>query len=354
MGGPTTSLWPRLAGLPLVVETYELVRLEVPPEIGVERVTTVIRLRGGGLDGTGEDIGPFPADHEAFVAAGPVLPLAGEWTLESFCEHVAGLDQWPEPPQWEPMRRWRNWAFEAAALDLALRQSGRALHEALGLEPRPLRFVNSLGLGKPASIDTIHRRLGTHPGLRFKLDVEPGWSLELMGELRATGAVDTIDFKGRYGLEVEDGDALLPMYERVLQSFPGAVLEDPHDEADITTLLASHRDRVSFDAPIHTVDDFASLPLQPGFVNVKPCRVGSLRDLMELYAHCAREGLHMYGGGMGELGVGRLQIQLLASLFHPDAPNDVAPSGFNAPEPAPDLPASPLDPRPGATGFRRA
>ncbi len=33
----------------------------------------------------------------------------------------------------------------------------------------------------------------------------------------------------------------------------------------------------------------------------------------------------MYGGGMGELGVGRGQIELLAALFHPDAPNDVAP-----------------------------
>ena len=33
----------------------------------------------------------------------------------------------------------------------------------------------------------------------------------------------------------------------------------------------------------------------------------------------------MYGGGMGELGVGRGQIELLAALFHPEAPNDVAP-----------------------------
>ena len=56
---------------------------------------------------------------------------------------------------------------------------------------------------------------------------------------------------------------------------------------------------------------------------------------------------------MGELSVGRGQIQLLASLFHPDGPNDTAPSGYNTDTPAPDLPASPLDPRPSATGFRR-
>ena len=60
----------------------------------------------------------------------------------------------------------------------------------------------------------------------------------------------------------------------------------------------------------------------------------------------------MYGGGMGELGVGRGQIELLASLFHADAPNDVAPSAYNEDDPAGDLPASPLAPKPEATGFR--
>jgi hypothetical protein len=59
----------------------------------------------------------------------------------------------------------------------------------------------------------------------------------------------------------------------------------------------------------------------------------------------------MYGGGMGELDVGRGQIQLLASLFHADGPNDVAPSGYNTDAPASDLPASPLILSPAPTGF---
>jgi hypothetical protein len=62
----------------------------------------------------------------------------------------------------------------------------------------------------------------------------------------------------------------------------------------------------------------------------------------------------MYGGGMGELGVGRGQIELLAALFHADAPNDVAPSAYNEDDPPRSLPASPLAPRPEATGFRWA
>jgi hypothetical protein len=109
---------------------------------------------------------------------------------------------------------------------------------------------------------------------------------------------------------------------------------------------------VSYDAPIRSADDIGATPLAACVVNVKPSRIGSLRELFEIYARCARDQRPMYGGGMGELGVGRGQIELLAALFHADAPNDVAPSAYNEDDPPGDLPASPLTPRPEATGFR--
>ena len=43
----------------------------------------------------------------------------------------------------------------------------------------------------------------------------------------------------------------------------------------------------------------------------------------------------------------------LAALFHADEPNDIAPSGYDAVEPEPGLPESPLTPDPEPTGFRR-
>ena len=60
-----------------------------------------------------------------------------------------------------------------------------------------------------------------------------------------------------------------------------------------------------------------------------------------------------YGGGQTELGVGRDQIQYLASIFHPDTPNDTAPSAYNEPEPGDGLETSPLEPQIDAAGFRR-
>jgi hypothetical protein len=348
------SLWDRLSALPVLVESYEVERLSARMAYGFERVTTRIRMLGAGVDGLGEDVSPYEREDNTLHAAGPVLPLAGEWTLGSLCERLAELDQWPVPPEWDLARRWRNWAFESAALDLALNQAGRALHEVVGREPGALRFVNSLGLGEPPTFDPIRHRLEHHPDLRFKLDATPEWTPELIDEVAATGAVEIVDFKGHYGLEMGQPAALLAMYERVIAAFPDALLEDAHDLPEVTALLEPESNRISYDAPIASPGDLDATPLSPRAVNIKPCRVGDLRTLLDVYAACEARGLIMYGGGMGELDAGRGQIQLLASLFHPDGPNDVAPSGYNADAPAAGLPPSPLPAKPAPTGFRRA
>jgi hypothetical protein len=338
--------------LPLVVDACEYDRLHAVLAYDFERVTTHVRLVGAGTDGLGEDIGVFREDGTTLHESRPALPLAGEWTLAGFCAHLAGLALWPQPPEWDIALRMRRWAFESAALDLALRQAGRPLHDVLGLEPQPVRFVNSLGLGEVPSIEPLRRRLARSPGVRLKLDAEATWPPALVDEVAATGAVDTIDFKGQYGLEVKDPEALDALYDRVLAAFPHAYLEDPHDLPGIAQRLAEHLERVSYDAPIHGAGDIGATPLGGRVVNVKPTRIGSLRALCEVYARCARERRPMYGGGFGELGVGRGQIELLAALFHADAPNDVAPSAYNEDDPPGVLPGSPLSPRPAATGFR--
>lgn len=348
----TDSLWPRLAELALVVESYEYDRLSLVQAHDSQRVTTHVRLLGAGADGLGEDVSVHIEDGSSLHEMQLELPLEGEWTLNDFCEHLATLELWQKPPEWEGMLRFRNWAFESAALDLALRQAGRSLQDVLGLEPQPVRFVNSFGLGKEPSIEPVHRRLARSPGVRFKLDAEASWPLALVEEIAATDAVDTIDFKGLYGFDVEDVDALGALYDRVLAVFPDAYLEDPHDLPEIARRLGGDLERVSYDAPIRGAEDIGATPLEARVVNVKPSRIGSLRALFDVYARCAREQRPMYGGGMGELGVGRGQIELLAALFHADAPNDVAPGAYNEDDPTTELPPSPLAPRPDAVGFR--
>ena len=353
MTAASSETWALLAELPLTIESYEFERLSRQFAYGHERVTTLIRLRGGGAEGLGEDVSPYQSEENTLHVAGPVFPLAGVWTLESFCDHLARIDLWPVAAQWDGMVRWRNWAFESAALDLALAQAGRPLHDVIGRSPAPVRFVNSLGLGEPPTFDPIARRLAVHPDLRFKLDVTWEWSPELIDEVAATGAVEIVDFKGHYGLDMGELPAVLTMYERAIAAFPEALLEDAHDLPEVASLLAGEGHRISYDAPIHSVADIGSTPLAPRALNIKPCRVGDLRSLFAVYDECESRDLLMYGGGMGELDVGRDQIQLLASLFHAGGPNDTAPSGYNEDSPAASLPRSPLAASPAPVGFRR-
>jgi L-alanine-DL-glutamate epimerase-like enolase superfamily enzyme len=345
------SLWNRIADLPLSVESHVVEHLHAPAE--ADRTTLLVRLRGRGAEGLGEDVGGTMIDEDGrFVAAAPDLALAGDWTLASFADHLASLDLWPDPPEWDTARGFRNWAFESAALDLALQQARVGLAEALGREREPVRFVNSLGLGDPPEFDAMGHRLERYPDLRFKLDAQTTWSPELTARVADTGAVDVVDFKGRYGLPVEDEPALVAMYEAVLDRFDGAILEDPHDLPEVDALIEPRAARVSFDAPIVGVDDVVAAAFGARIVNVKPSRIGSLRALFDVYAHCDAHGLRMYGGGMGEVGIARGQIELLAALFHPEAPNDVAPAAYNLPALPGGLPESPLVPGPPAPGFR--
>jgi L-alanine-DL-glutamate epimerase-like enolase superfamily enzyme len=344
------SLYDRVKDLPLLVEGYALEGLELErPEF--TRKTTVVRLRGAGEEGAGEDVTYAAEEHDAQQARGPVLPLEGRWTLDELSSHLATLPLFENEPEQHAYVDYRRWAFESAALDLALRQAGLPLGEVVGREPRPVRFVASGGLGDPPSTERIRGFLEASPGLTFKLDVRPTWTDEIFAELQELGCVDSIDFKGQYHGTIVDNPANPALYARVIEAFPEAWLEDPALTDETVALLDPVADRVTWDAPIHSVEDIEALRWPPRTVNVKPSRFGTVERLFAAYDHCDARGIGAYGGGQYELGVGRSQIQLLAALFHPDTPNDVAPGGYNAPLPEPGLPRSPLSVVPRSFGF---
>jgi hypothetical protein len=343
-------LYDTVADLPLEVESYELERREhaVSPEF--TRVTTLVLLRGGGEVGIGEDVTYTPEDHPPPAD----LPLAGSHKLDSFSQLLARLALFPSEPQMEASRDYRRWAFESAALDLALRQAGKSLAEAVEREPSPVTFVSSKRLVDPQSADQIRAWLAVYPGLRFKLDPTSTWDERLIAELAATGAVDSVDLKGAYKGTAVDLPPDPELYRRVIEGFPEAWIEDPAVTDETRPILEPHAARVTWDAPIHSVADIENAPWPPRTINIKPSRFGSVERLFEAYDYCSANDIAPYGGGQWELGPGRGQIQYLASLFHPDTPNDVAPGGYNASEPRPGLPESPLEPALSPTGFRWA
>jgi hypothetical protein len=319
--------------LVLDVEGVEQERLELAVSPEFRRVTTTVHLRGRGEEGLGEDV-TYQADlHEPF----PLPPVEGQWTIASFSDSLEGFAFFGAEPVDRAGYDYRRWAWESAALDLALRQAGMSLAEVSGRERRPVTYVVSTRVEKVAHV------LEIYPAMHFKLDPGPEWDDDTIDRLAELGVVDTADFKGVYR-----GDFGQPpnpaLYRRIAEAFPSAWLEDPGLDADTDEVLRPHRQRVTWDAPIHSVTDVLALPFPPRCLNVKPSRFGTVRRLFEFYEWCDANGVAMYGGGQFELGIGRIQIQELASLFHPSMPNDVAPAAFNAPEIPEGVQESPLPP----------
>ena len=63
-----------------------------------------------------------------------------------------------------------------APLDLALRQAGLSLAAALGRTPAPVRFVVSRRLPKPPTVEPLRAILRVFPDTRFKLDPTSDWT----------------------------------------------------------------------------------------------------------------------------------------------------------------------------------
>jgi hypothetical protein len=346
------ELFERVADLSVTVGGYDLETRERDTSSGFTRKTTIVTLSGRGRTGMGEDVTYEGEEHDRLIEAAD-FEFAGEYTVASFSEALSSVDLFPAgPPEEERFRHYRRWAVESAALDLALRQSGLSLAEALDRDYDPVRFVASTRLGEPPSADRVHALLDRDPAIELKLDPTPGWSIDLVDELASTDAVRILDLKAGYeGTEVAGVlDPLL--YRTLLSAFPEAVIEDPGVTEETRSMLASARDRLSWDLPIESVEDVDALPWEPRWLNVKPSRFGTVASLFGTIERCLEEGIRMYGGGQFELGVGRGQIQALAGLFYPEGPNDVAPGVYNDPELPESVPTSPLAPPEEPEGFR--
>lgn len=333
------SVWDGLRGLELNVEEVTTERKSVAVSTEFTRVTTTVVLAGEGEQGRGEDVTYTAEDHDWF----PELDPPGRTTLGALSAELDGLPLFEAEPKMKASADYRRWAFESAVLDLALRQNDLSLGAAVEREYGSVRFVVS-------TRGDAFAWLEHNPGLELKLDPENDWERPFMEGLAATGRVRVLDFKAYYTGTPVDVVPDPVLYRAAVELFPDAVLEDASLDGECGEVLRGQEGRMSFDAPIHSVADVRALPIEPGWLNIKPSRFGTIDRLLECIEHCAAEGIHMYGGGQFELGVGRRHIQVLASLFYPAGPNDVAPREYNMGDPRPGLPQSPLN-SPEAVGF---
>ena len=270
------------------------------------RPTGVAALSGGGHVGRGECVAWTPQEQAAFAADCEALALPDSATVGEISE--LALEHLADP--------YGRAAVEGAAIDLALRLAGENPFRLADRPPVPVAFCWSLG-SLPDPEPAIREILREDPDARLKVDVPArGWSRRTWESLARTGRVVVADFKRAGDLEqVRLAHAWLP----------DAWIEDPPVEASSLDPTARWHDRVSLDGYVLAAVDLEEPAIRPAAVNVKAPRVGGWLEALRCLEACRRRGWEAYMGGMFEVGVGRAQARVLASLFTSRGWNDLAP-----------------------------
>ncbi|MCW2949352.1 MAG: L-alanine-DL-glutamate epimerase-like enolase superfamily enzyme [Thermoleophilia bacterium] len=362
--GVAARLRQAIADLPVEVEQLTTSQLRLPGDFA--RTTTLVNVHGSEQCGTGEDIAYSGDTQAALPASYATLDIAGSWTLRELSTHLDSLSVGPpKDPHSDDKPGFHRWAVESALLDLALRQSGTDLATLIGDDWRPVEVSLSMGLGDPAGVETLELWLDRDSSVTFKLDTSTQWTETVVGQLAQLpeGAVTTVDFKGLYTGDWKQHDVPDPaLYARVASHLPGALIEDAKLTAEVRAELAAAGalDRLSWDYPITAPTTVPGVrdstarysDLRPGAINIKPSRSGAIDTLLATIETCDAHGIPCYSGGQFELGVGRTQVQSIASLCFPSGPNDCAPVMFHGATPKRlEAVTGPVTPPAGHVGF---
>ena len=109
----------------------------------------------------------------------------------------------------------------------------------------------------------LRARLDAYPTLRFKLDPTPSWDDALVAELAATGAVDSVDLKGLYeGSVVDNAGRPACSTGASPRASPTRGSRTRKITDETWPVLEPHRDRITWDANIHSVEDIVGAALQ--------------------------------------------------------------------------------------------
>ena len=293
-----------------MIEGYRLEPRSAEVTSAFTRVSTVVRLRGAGHEGLGEDV--------TYDAGGPRRPARG---AARCCRSPArtrsrasratstGSTCSPSPPaalrglpQLPPLGLRERRARPRAAPGRPLARRRARAHAAAGhlrrlaaarraAEPRPGAGAPGARPGACASSSTP-RRAGTTRC--SSASPRPGPSRRrLQGRLQ-----------GHAGRRPAPTPALYRA--RGAARFPAPGWRTPTSTRPTPPRCSPrYRDRVTWDAPIHSVAECEALPFAPRTLNCKPSRFGPLRALLDFYDHCEAEGIGLYGGGQSELGRAR-------------------------------------------------
>ncbi len=290
--------------------------------------SVMVRLCGGGEEAWGE-AAPFYAPTYSPESAWSVYETAREFFLPRIVGHT--LDTAGEVV--ERLSIYKGNPFSRAAVETAWwalysKLNGVPLWRALGADEPVVRCGADFGVQ-----DTIDELLALIQGAvdagfpRIKLKVKHGWDIGMLEAVRSAfpNPMVHVDCNSGYDLRA-DLDTLV-----AFDRFNLAMIEQPLDHTDLIEHAELQRrieTPVCLDESVTRPRDF-ELALKINacrVINVKPGRVGGLRNAVRIHDMARDAGMPAWVGGMLESGVGAGICAALGTLPGFTYPADVFPS----------------------------
>jgi len=211
--------------------------------------------------------------------------------------------------------------------DLKGKLSGRSIKDLIGGVRNKVEV--GLSVGVIGNADLLIQRIGKGIGegyKRIKLKIKPGWDIEPVKIVRKEfGDIPLqVDANASYTLDYIE-------VFRTLDTFNLLMIEQPLHHEDLlmhSKLQSTVKTPICLDESIKSLMDVkAAYELRScKVINLKPARVGGIKESLRIHDFCMSKGIPIWIGGMLETGIGRAYAVALASLPNVKYPNDISPS----------------------------
>lgn len=302
----------------------ELVRVRLPfvrpfrTSFGTESEKDAILVRAvarDGLEGWGECVAMAAPRYSGEWTAGAWLVLRDFLIPAALSGRDAGI-------RGNPMAKS---ALEAALLDLELRGRGVSLATHLGGVRDRVECGVSLGIEDDLD-DLLQqvRRFVDAGYRRIKLKIEPGRDVEVVREVRSAYPRISLTVDANAAYHLDDATRLTELDEFGLDFVEQPLGEDELlGHADLQRRMATP---ICLDETITstTVATDAIRVEACRVINIKPGRVGGIREAVLIHDLAEAAGIPVWCGGMLETGIGRAANLAVASLPNFRLPGDTS------------------------------
>ncbi len=207
-------------------------------------------------------------------------------------------------------------ALESALWDVHARRQGKSLAEVLGAVETEIEVGVVVGMHNSIDDLVAEVMMRVDEGYaRVKVKIAPGHDADVLAAVRDAVGIEyplQADANGAYG--ADDIDLLCSLDKFALQ-----FIEQPFAADDVDShaeLLHRSATSVCLDESVNTMSQLLNA-LDRGacdVVNIKPSRVGGIRDAIAMHDVLVDRGIDAWVGGMLESGIGRASCLALAAM----------------------------------------